>query len=229
MICGVLTSTSEVTCWGGDTFDILETAPSDLVVLQVDSEVDTFCAIRDPDRQLTCWGVDEGGVLDPPTGRYTSVSCGEGPTCCAISEAGDLACWGADNYGLLEDEPPEAPWAEVSFGIEALCGITREGVTHCWGNALWITGEAPPADLRLHDIGVGKNHACALTERDTVHCWGIDVGVIEGHGNDYGQVTLAPDGAFIQLAVGRNHACALRDEATITCWGEGRNGQTTVP
>jgi len=172
VLCGVLASTSEVTCWGGDTFDILETVPSDLVVHQVESDGDSFCAIRDPDRELVCWGVDKGGVLDPPTGTYTSVSCGSGPTCCAISEAGDLACWGADNYGILEDEPPEAPWAEVSFGIEPLCGITREDVTHCWGKALWITGEAPPADLRLHDIGVGRNHACALRDDATITCWG---------------------------------------------------------
>ena len=70
------------------------------------------CAVRESG-ELACWGanpkgawrvVDDYGLLDPPAGRYRSVSVNAYHSC-AVRESGAIACWGADapDFGIPPD------------------------------------------------------------------------------------------------------------------------------
>ena len=85
-----------VVCWGDDEHGL--TSHPDGLFLAVSVGEDFACALTDASR-IVCWGrADErDGVLDAPSGRFTSLSVQGGYSRhgCAIEANGSAVCWGA--------------------------------------------------------------------------------------------------------------------------------------
>ena len=75
----------------------------------------------------------------------------------------------------------------------------------------------------LLDVGgvfAGRSHTCGMDVDGGVQCWGQ---------NNYGQVSDAPSGTFVQVSAGYYHNCGIDSSGSIECWGGDNYDQSSPP
>ena len=82
--------------------------------------------------EIVCWGDSDYGILDAPSGGFSSISIG-GDAGCALAGDGVVTCWGKSSpfAGAFEGQ---APFRQVAVGYDMLCPLTVEGAVSCWGD-----------------------------------------------------------------------------------------------
>ena len=86
-------------------------------------------------------GLDHAGLLDAPSGEFSSVSASRNHTC-AVRTGGSVECWGLDYAGLLD--APDGQFTAVSASPGHSCAIRTGGILECWG-----TFRPPPEGVTL--------------------------------------------------------------------------------
>lgn len=194
----ILDTTSNVYCWGADSYGQLGNGPGNdpsLNMFQIKSGIASisfpmgsgnFCAIENGDGELWCWGQNYGGSTGTNTDSGTNVQSptstglsgvvavhgGYGHTCAVLADA-SAKCWGLDTYGQVGvgaiDETPSGRKTPQSISVL-------------------------PAGTDVLAITGGDFFTCAITGDFNLFCWGDGL---------FGQLGLEPqseDGCIYQVA-----------------------------
>ena len=78
----------------------------------------------------------------------------------------------------------------------------------CWGDNFSGKTQAPIGTFSK--IYAGMYHSCALNEQGQTSCWGQ---------NDFGEVDIPSDIAFVDLLLGEGHTCGETVDGDFLCWG----------
>ena len=221
----VLTSRSEVACWGkGENGRLGNGDPS---------SVDREYAVM----------VVEGVGNTAPLKDIVQISSGKSHTC-ALNYEGKVVCWGegtsgrlgnGDSSGVDREYPvavvetagsttPLEDIVQISAGGGHTCALTSGGRVLCWGEGtsgelgdgsflsksapievISTEGSAEPL-TNIVQISAGDTHTCALTSRGSVVCWGNGANAQLGNDDplkenkNYPVSVVAEDGAngFLQ-------------------------------
>lgn len=172
--CFVQTSTSQVRCFGENTYGALgngSTFPSSVpvIVSGISNAVevsagDRFTCARLSDNSIQCWGQNDSGSLGDGTTTNSSVpvSVGSSPltasmidagggngdtekfACAALSANGQVQCWGSGTSGTLGNGAETQQTLPVN-----VTGLTQ-----------------------VVALSTGSYHSCAWTGTCTIKCWG---------------------------------------------------------
>lgn len=219
-----------VTCWGYDTFGVLDQAAT--------------WEARDP--------APVPGLTD-----VAEVALGGGHTC-VLRLDGTVSCWGRNQNGQLGDgttetrsEPTRVAGLDrvvaIALGGQHSCALRDDGAVWCWGGGFsgqlgdGSTQDRPtPAAVDVPPaahLGAGGSFTCAALRDGRLMCWGNarhgQLGVASpGKCPDFGsefacatRPTVVPLQGVGAVAAGLHHACALRAGAGVSCWGAGGVGQ----
>lgn len=239
----VLTSTSQIWCWGDNLDGQLgngTNSNSDVPVL-----------------------VSTSGVL---SGVSINSISGSSETFCALSVAGDPFCWGNGLEGSLGNNtysnsnvPVAVDMTPLGVGVTVTqiapspthtCLLDTSDNVWCWGsNDAGVNGLGDPDGLTdpnssyaipqkvtgLEGAGTtlitsSSTESCALVSGGTLSCWGADP---LGDGNSAGNV-LSPapitggdikDRTLTTVSVANYATCAIDSEQSVYCWGESNYGE----
>ena len=236
-IC-VLHETSEVSCWGTNTFGELGTGdhisddrtatPQKVTGITGVADIDAgrlhTCVVTN-DGSVTCWGWDDGGQL------------GDGQATLNTDSFTPVAV-----FGTVTPPASDSP-VDIAAGVRHTCMLYEKGEIWCWGdneNGQLGDGEfgsnvystIPVKVQDINDavaIGAGWEHTCAVHATGEVSCWGDDTYGELGNGETMSSSPLPVKVVDIDDAVtvtaGHWHTCALRENGSIACWGNDSDGQ----
>ena len=144
----------------------------------------------------------DGGVLEPPDGRFTAISAGSGYSC-GLEETGTIRCWGGWFSGF---EPP-GQFRSVAIGTgNYTCAVRTDDTIHCSDGG---SSHASERSGRFRSVAVADGHPCAIRTDDTILCWR----------NNTKWQPSAPSGEFASITGGETHFCGLRPNGAVECWG----------
>jgi hypothetical protein len=216
--CGLRTDKT-VTCWDGSP-GRTSTGPSPTPRPVVDMSspdgqfeaITAGCGVR-PDGTIECWIED----VEPPAGKFTSITSGQYGAVCALKEDKGLSCWGSDRLEVVEKAPSSGSFVAVSVGGYHACALHEDHTVACWGKN--DEGQASPPAGTFTAVTTGEEHSCGLRTDQSVVCW--------GRAKD-GQ-TSPPSGGFATLGrgTGGEYSCGTRPDRTVECWG--RKGKVIPP
>lgn len=201
------------------------------------------CGLTD-EGEIVCWGYSEYGILDSPSGTFTSISVG-GTAACALAADGVVTCWGGSSSfaGAFEGQPP---FEQIAVGYPQLCALTAEGEVLCWGDDEFGETVAPAGVFAAVDCSDWLS--CALDAAGALTCWGhnnygqtdarserfssisvggsavcgveAETGEFVRWGEDDDVTGFVRSGYTLQAACNSDDACALLSDGVIWCWGE---------
>lgn len=236
--CGVLASSSAVTCWGNAGTGRLGNGAFDTGPVQT---------------------AGDAGPVDLGAGRTATAVAATSAGACALLDGGDVRCWGYNIVGQLglgsgatvgDDETPgSVGTVDLGAGRTALavaggsgplshtCAILDTGDVRCWGsggqgklgygNTANVGDNETPGAVGTVDLGVGRTasaisaggeHTCAILDDGTVRCWGrgaegqLGYGATDAVGDDETPAVAGP----VDLGAGRT-ARAIAAGASHTC------------
>jgi len=171
---------------------------------------------------ISVWSASNAyGILNVPTGTFTSVSAGQDHAA-ALRADGTLVSWGSTKAPWNNDNPSQLPTggpfkavACGSFNIHALrndgsiasAGYTWDGATGC------------PGGTGFTKVVGGWGHGLALHTSGTVATWGRNG---DGERN-------VPSGTYTDVDAGGTTSVGLRTDGTVLVWGRCDSGVCSVP
>lgn len=221
-------TTTEVKCWGQNTFGQLgngQQAPRSMSPVKVKQVPVTMETVK-------------------AGGDFT----------CALSSAGAVYCWGNNNAGQLgngatssSSEPVKVALTEaaieLSVGFCSACVRTSSGAMACWGcNDFGELGNGTRAAQRTPTTvtglesgvvalseGGGESHTCGTRSSGEVKCWGYNGFGQLGTGTTTSDVlvpvTATEPPASARLVAGVSRSFALSANGTLVGWGRNDHGQ----
>ena len=201
------------------------------------------CGLTD-EGEIVCWGDSDYGILDAPSGVFSSISVGPSAGC-ALEADGVVTCWGQSSpfAGAFEGQPP---FRQVAVGYTQLCALTVDGGVLCWGDDEFGETLAPAGGFAAVDVGVWLS--CGLDPSGVITCWGRDdYGQTDARAERFSSISVATRevcgveaetglfvrwgaddvingyvlaGDTVQAACNSKNACALMSDGVVWCWGE---------
>ena len=232
----VITTASEVYCWGGqgwgprfirDIRHALDHARgSERRIVDISIGRNSGCAI-DEQGGLGCWypkgGKIRAGAVEFST-PVTEVAAGAEMWCFTFQKSRKSSCsltgYLFDDLAYGGYEPvrrSQARYQALSAGDYHVCGLTEEGIVDCWGHN--GAGQMDAPDGEYQSLSSGQWHSCAIDLQGAIDCWGD---------NTYGQAAT-PDGTFSAVAPGGRHTCAVTTDEELRCWGDNSRKQSEPP
>jgi len=233
MTC-VLTSSSQVQCFGDNTYGELGNG--------------TTTSSHSPVTVL------QSSTSNPLT-SVASIAAGDSSVCAVLS-SGAVWCWGNNSYGQLGNGTTSNASQAVDTGItnavsvevgyHQACAVLSDATVTCWGqndhgqlgDGTTTNRSRPTAVTGLSgalQVITGEFNSCAVINDGTVKCWGYNGDDEDGVPNTTGQytspVTVANSsntGALtgvIEITSGRQNTCALTTNSLVWCWGATYGGQ----
>jgi alpha-tubulin suppressor-like RCC1 family protein len=231
--CALLTSGTEIKCWGKNLYGELGNGslvnsaapvsvslPGSTVITNITAGAQHSCALTDSGSVL-CWGDGALGQM----GNGTTTQKNSQPQNVTISNVTSISSGGYADTGHT-------------------CAVTSTGAVKCWGsNILGQLGDgsnvdrstpvstaAFPGGLHAASVDVGVNHTCALMNDHSVECWGSDSSGQLGDGVNSISTTAIDvnqiGGGVTLLGTGERNTCALAS-GSVLCWGNNRSGQVS--
>ncbi|HNH49085.1 MAG TPA: RCC1 domain-containing protein, partial [Myxococcota bacterium] len=98
-------------------------------------------------------------------------------------------------------------YTKIVVGANSACALDERDNVHCWG---LISAVAPPE--QLDSISLQYFHACGLSSGIGI-CWG------PGDSEFIQEITVVPEGEFLDVAASYDGTCWLSTTGQITCNG----------
>lgn len=222
----VLTSESQVQCWGQNQTGQLGDGTDRLVA----STAQFVQGLRDP-------------IAGIGVGIYHA---------CAVTAAGGVMCWGSNKAGQLGDGSTENSNVPVDViglnsGVVAVsaaeahtCALLATGEVKCWGvigsKSQFSGGPINTSPVNMNGlenraiaVSTGLLNTCVLTSSGRPICWGRNNNGVFGNGKTESSEEPVEIHSFDQgvasVTNGIDHACGVLLNGEISCWGLNTTGQ----
>lgn len=237
--CGIrIDGTVQCWHWGQVLHDLTDTPKGTFT--DIASGLDHACAIR-TDGTVSCWGSNiascseardgtlnckEGGQIEPPSGKFVSVTAGIRHSCGLRPDA-SVECWGGAD-GAAAAAP--GSFTQISAGWDYTCGLRPDQTIECWvidrqGQdkdrsrvATTMVDDSPEG--KFTSVDAGFEIACAIRVDNALVCWGFANSVYPHPTGSFSSVEVGGVGR----CAGVPYACALRMDGTPLCWAYSTNG-----
>ena len=170
-------------CWGSNYTSGAYHGAADIRssnVLQMEAGHDITCII-DPDYITHCYGLDTWTRISgmPTYGGVDVVTTGYSQQCVVGAVHGGYQCTGVDgNYlrhtNYPDIEIPEAPFVDISSGIQFNCILNDAGEIGCWGSENQYGQLDVPTGYDWYWVKIDTTDrlTCALDDLGNARCWG---------------------------------------------------------